>query len=48
MVVIMTPASEESKWVEREVLFADEEGKPIFPLLLQGEEISLVREYAIP
>lgn len=37
-VVVMTPASEESEWVEREVLRARKLGKPILPLLLEGEE----------
>lgn len=36
-VVIMTPESEESKWVEREILLAEDEDKPIFPLLLRGK-----------
>lgn len=36
-VVIMTPAAEESKWVEREVMLADQKGKPAFPLLLKGQ-----------
>jgi len=42
MVVIMTPRSEESKWVEREILFADDEKKPIFPLLLEGKRFPLL------
>ena len=42
MVVLMTPRSEESKWVEREILFADEERKPIFPLLLEGKRFPLL------
>ena len=42
MVVLMTPRSEESKWVEREILFADEEKKPIFPLLLEGKRFPLL------
>lgn len=35
-VVLMTPAAEESKWVEREVLLADQKNKPAFPILLKG------------
>ena len=42
MVVVMTPKSEASKWVEREILFADELEKPIFPLLLKGERFPLL------
>lgn len=37
MIVIMTPRSQASRWVQREVLLADEWGKPMFPLLLEGE-----------
>ncbi len=43
-VVVMTPESEESKWVEREVLLAQREGKTIFPLLLRGAGHALVIE----
>jgi hypothetical protein len=42
MVVVMTPAAEESKWVEREILLADKLEKPIFPLLLRGEAFALL------
>jgi hypothetical protein len=42
LIVVMTPRSEESKWVEREVMFADELGKPIFPLLLAGKRFPLL------
>jgi hypothetical protein len=35
-VVVMTPESEESDWVHREVLLALDERKPILPLLLRG------------
>jgi formylglycine-generating enzyme required for sulfatase activity len=38
----MTPDSEESEWVEREILLAQREGKPIFPLLLSGQENPLL------
>jgi hypothetical protein len=37
MVVIMTPSSELSTWVEREILEAEQHDKPILPLLLSGE-----------
>ncbi len=36
VIVIMSPHSEESKWVEKEYLFADEIRKPILPLALDG------------
>jgi WD40 repeat protein len=36
-VVVMSPAAEESGWVDREIGRAEEQGKPIFPLLLGGE-----------
>jgi formylglycine-generating enzyme required for sulfatase activity len=41
-VVVMTPESEKSEWVEREVLLALREHKPIFPLLLRGEGFSIL------
>jgi len=42
IVVVMTPDSEQSEWVEREILLAQHEGKPIFPLLLRGYGIPLL------
>ncbi|MEO8396604.1 MAG: TIR domain-containing protein [Chloroflexota bacterium] len=36
-IVIMTPDSRASEWVEREYLHANNRRKPIFPLLLDGE-----------
>jgi hypothetical protein len=36
-VVVMTPDSEQSTWVEREVALAERQGKHMFPLLLAGE-----------
>ncbi len=36
LVVVMTPESRDSEWVEREILLAESESKPIFPLLLRG------------
>jgi formylglycine-generating enzyme required for sulfatase activity len=41
VVVVMTPESRDSKWVEREILPAESEGKPIFPLLLRGRAFFL-------
>jgi len=41
-VVVMTPASEDSDWVEREIMVALHERKPIFPLLLRGQEFTLL------
>ena len=37
IVVILTPASDASRWVQREIMIADERGKPMFPLLLKGD-----------
>jgi hypothetical protein len=42
MVVVMTPTSEESRWVEREVMLAEKLKKPIFPLLLKGDGFPLL------
>lgn len=42
VVVIMTPSSRASRWVQREILLSEERGKPIFPLLLAGEHWSLL------
>jgi alpha-glucoside transport system substrate-binding protein len=41
-VVVMTPESEATEWVEREILLAQREEKPIFPLLLRGGGFSLL------
>lgn len=40
--VIMTPESHESEWVHREILIAKREKKPIFPLLLKGQEFGIL------
>lgn len=40
-VVILSPESKNSKWVKREVGLADQLDKPIFPLLLNGENWEL-------
>jgi formylglycine-generating enzyme required for sulfatase activity len=37
-VVVMSPASYESKWVRRECHHAEKRDKPPFPILLEGEE----------
>jgi formylglycine-generating enzyme required for sulfatase activity len=37
MIVVMTPESEETEWVEREYFFAAKIKKPLFPLLLKGD-----------
>ena len=42
VVVVMTPSSEKSEWVEREILFALNQKKSIFPLLLKGEPFPLL------
>ena len=42
LVVVMSPAAEESEWVRREVLRALDKGKPVFPLLLVGEPLFAV------
>jgi len=46
-VVVMTPDSEQSDWVEKEVMLALEEGKPVFPLLLRGRRFPILvdRQY---
>ncbi len=36
LVVVMTPDSDQSRWVQREITLADELGIPTFPLLLSG------------
>jgi formylglycine-generating enzyme required for sulfatase activity len=41
-VVVMTPDSEASEWVEREVQLAMREGKVILPLLLRGKGHSIL------
>jgi hypothetical protein len=46
--VIMTPESKESKWVKREVFLAEDAEKPMFPVLLDGEnwELFILTQYA--
>lgn len=43
-VIVMSPDAEHSKWVEREILVAQKANKPVFPVLLRGEEFSLLIE----
>ena len=47
-VVIMTPQARESRWVQREVTLADSWKKPLFPLLLDGEnwEIFVLTQFS--
>ena len=47
LIVVMSPDSEASEWVEREVQLALRERKPIFPLLLRGKgfAILITRQY---
>lgn len=40
-IVVMTPESRKSKWVQREVTLADNWHKPIFPVLLAGDNWEL-------
>jgi nucleotide-binding universal stress UspA family protein len=42
VIVVMTPAAEKSESVEKEILLAQREGKPIFPLLLRGQGFALL------
>jgi hypothetical protein len=37
-VVVMTPSSESRPWVMREIARAEKKGRPILPLLLEGDE----------
>lgn len=47
-IVIMTPESEASRWVQREVTLADSQQKPAFPLLLAGDpDLSTSDEWSI-
>jgi formylglycine-generating enzyme required for sulfatase activity len=39
-IVVMSPNSEASDWVEREILVAEDEKRPIFPVLLSGKRWS--------
>jgi hypothetical protein len=37
VIVVMTPEAEDSKWVEKEILLAEDTNKNIYPLLLRGQ-----------
>jgi hypothetical protein len=41
-VIVMTPRSEASEWIERVTLLALREQKPVFPLLLRGKPFPLL------
>jgi hypothetical protein len=36
-IVVMTPNSDQSRWVQREIAIADDLQKPMFPILAQGD-----------
>ncbi len=38
LVVLLSPDSKESEWVNRELDYADLHGKPIFPIMVRGDE----------
>jgi serine/threonine protein kinase len=40
--VLMSPAAYESEWVQKEILLAKRYKKPIFPLLLNGDEFGIL------
>lgn len=40
--LIMTPEAQASEWVKKEILLAKRYKKPIFPLLLEGDEFPIV------
>jgi formylglycine-generating enzyme required for sulfatase activity len=40
-VVVMSPDSRQSRWVQREILLAEKWDKPSFPLLLEGENFEI-------
>jgi serine/threonine-protein kinase len=40
--VVMSPDAETSEWVQKEILLAKRYKKPIFPLLLSGEEFAIL------
>ena len=43
VVVLMTPAAEQSDWVQIEIQQAREAGRPILPLLLEGQPFRSLR-----
>jgi tetratricopeptide (TPR) repeat protein len=48
VIVLMSPHSRKSRWVQRELTLADNWGKPTYPLLLDGDnfEIFVLTQYA--
>ena len=44
VVVVMTPDSNESRWVERELQYALSLGRPVVPLLLRGQRFFLLSD----
>jgi hypothetical protein len=45
MVVIMSSHSLESKWVQHELILAESEGIPIFPILLDGNPFESLHRF---
>jgi len=45
MVVIMSPDSSRSRWVQEELRIAGREGIPVFPILLAGQPFESLRQY---
>jgi serine/threonine protein kinase len=41
-ILLMTPEAYKSEWVQKEILLAKRDKKPIFPLLLEGSEFGIV------
>jgi predicted RNA-binding protein with RPS1 domain len=39
--LVLTPAAMASKWVRREISYADEQGKPMFPIMLEPSPVPL-------
>src|SRR5262245_42327611 len=37
LVVVMSPRAQDSRWVKRELLLAEDQQKPLFPVLLEGK-----------
>lgn len=42
VVLVMSPAARESEWVQKEILLAKRYRKPLFPVLLKGDEFPIV------
>jgi TIR domain len=45
LIVVMTPAAEASDWVFKEITEAERHDKPIYPLLLDGEDWFILNTY---